>query len=167
MSYTCSHPLGEHCEQVHCPLRHRDRKTSDFIIFLMGWDWVHLVWRPLFGLLYQPEMIEDGDCRAIGGRRIGRGNLSTWRKPTPVPLCPPQIPHDLTWVRTPAPEMGSRRLTAWTMHGLTSRLITVTKSAKKQDVTDQRFVGTVLGFPCGCLDNGSHAISVPSLTQLD
>jgi hypothetical protein len=33
--------------------------------------------------------------------RIGRGNRSTRRKPAPVPLCPPQIPHDLTWARTP------------------------------------------------------------------
>jgi hypothetical protein len=28
----------------------------------------------------------------IGGM-IGRGNRSTWRKPAPVPLCPPQTPH--------------------------------------------------------------------------
>jgi hypothetical protein len=33
------------------------------------------------------------------------------RKPAPVPLCP-QIPHDLTWDRTRAAAMGSRRLTA-------------------------------------------------------
>jgi hypothetical protein len=26
--------------------------------------------------------------------KIGRGNRSTWRKPTAVSLCPPQIPHD-------------------------------------------------------------------------
>jgi hypothetical protein len=23
----------------------------------MGWDWVHLVLRPLYGLLYQPQMM--------------------------------------------------------------------------------------------------------------
>jgi hypothetical protein len=28
--------------------------------------------------------------------RIGRGNRSTRRKSAPMPLCPPQIPHDLT-----------------------------------------------------------------------
>jgi hypothetical protein len=28
--------------------------------------------------------------------RIGRGNRSTRRKPSPVPFRPPQIPHDLT-----------------------------------------------------------------------
>jgi hypothetical protein len=28
--------------------------------------------------------------------RTGRGNRSTRRKPAPVPLCPPKIPHDLT-----------------------------------------------------------------------
>jgi hypothetical protein len=27
--------------------------------------------------------------------RIGRGNESTERKPSLVPLCPPQIPHEL------------------------------------------------------------------------
>jgi hypothetical protein len=46
------------------------------------------------GLLYQPQMIDDGDCRAIGGMEIGRGNRSTLRKPAPVPHCPPQMPHD-------------------------------------------------------------------------
>jgi hypothetical protein len=31
-----------------------------------------------------------------------RGNRSTRRKPAPVPLCPPQIPYELTWARTRA-----------------------------------------------------------------
>jgi hypothetical protein len=34
----------------------------------------------------------DYDDREIGGL-IGRGNLSTRRKPAPVPLCPPQTLH--------------------------------------------------------------------------
>jgi hypothetical protein len=37
-------------------------------------------------------MIDEGDCGAIGGMKIGRGNRSTRRKPAPAPLCPPQIP---------------------------------------------------------------------------
>jgi hypothetical protein len=40
------------------------------------------------GLLYQPQMIDDGDCEALGGMKIGRGNRSSRRKPDPVPLCP-------------------------------------------------------------------------------
>jgi hypothetical protein len=48
------------------------------------------------GLLYQPKAIADGDCAASGGMKIGRGNRSTRRRPAPVPLCPPQIPHELT-----------------------------------------------------------------------
>jgi hypothetical protein len=64
------------------------------------------------GLLYQPRMIDDYDYGAVGGMRIGRGNRCTRRKPAPVPLCPPQIPHDLTWDRTRAAAAGSRRLTA-------------------------------------------------------
>jgi hypothetical protein len=65
------------------------------------------------GLLYQPQMIDDGDCGEIGGMNIGRGNRSTRRKPGPVPLCPPQIPHDQTRARTRAAALGSQRLTAW------------------------------------------------------
>jgi hypothetical protein len=42
-------------------------------------------------------------------------NRSTRRKPAPVSLCPPQIPHDLTWGRTWAAAVGSRGLTAWAM----------------------------------------------------
>jgi hypothetical protein len=40
-------------------------------------------------------MIDDDDYVAVGGMRIDRGNRNTRRKPAPVPLCPPQIPHDL------------------------------------------------------------------------
>jgi hypothetical protein len=53
------------------------------------------------GLLYKPQMIDEDDCGAIGGMKIGRGNRSTRRKPASAPLCPPQIPHDQTRVRTP------------------------------------------------------------------
>jgi hypothetical protein len=56
-------------------------------------------------------MIDD-DYGAIGGMRIARGNRSTRRKPAPVPLCPPPIPHDLTWDRTRAAAVGSQRPTA-------------------------------------------------------
>jgi hypothetical protein len=62
-------------------------------------------------LLYQPQMIDD-DYGAVGGMRIGRRNRSTRRKPAPVPLCPPKIPHDLTWDRTRTAAMGNQRLTA-------------------------------------------------------
>jgi hypothetical protein len=48
------------------------------------------------GLLFKPQMIDDGDCGAIGGIKIGRGNRITRRKPAPATLCPPQIPHDQT-----------------------------------------------------------------------
>jgi hypothetical protein len=59
-------------------------------------------------LLYQPRMIDDGDCGAIGGMKIGMGNRNTRRKPAPEPICPPQIPHDQT-------RASSQRLTAWAM----------------------------------------------------
>jgi hypothetical protein len=37
-------------------------------------------------------MIDGDDCGAIGGMNECQG------KPAPVPLCPPQIPHDLSRV---------------------------------------------------------------------
>jgi hypothetical protein len=56
-------------------------------------------------------MIGDGDFGAIGGMKIGRGNQSTWRKPAPAPLCPPQNPHDQIRARTQATVVGSQQLT--------------------------------------------------------
>jgi hypothetical protein len=35
------------------------------------------------------------EYEAVGGMRIGRRNRSTRRKPSPVPLCPPQTPYNL------------------------------------------------------------------------
>jgi hypothetical protein len=55
-----------------------------------------------------PGDYDDGE---IGGMKIGRGNRSTRRKPAPVPLCPPQIPH-AGRTRTRAATVESRRLTA-------------------------------------------------------
>jgi hypothetical protein len=63
------------------------------------------------GLLYKPHMIDEGDYGAIGGVKIGRGKRSTRGKPAPAPLCPVQIPHDLTRARTRAAAVGSQRLT--------------------------------------------------------
>jgi hypothetical protein len=49
-----------------------------------------------------PGDYDDGE---IGGM-IGKGNQSTRRKPAPVPLCPPQIPHAAR-TRTRAAAVGS------------------------------------------------------------
>jgi hypothetical protein len=42
-----------------------------------------------------------------------RWNANWQGKPSPEPLCPPQVPYYLTWARTRAAEVGSRRPTAW------------------------------------------------------
>jgi hypothetical protein len=57
-----------------------------------------------------PGDYDDGE---IGGMMISRENRSTWRKPTSMPLCPPQIPHAAR-TRTRAAAVGSQGLTAWT-----------------------------------------------------
>jgi hypothetical protein len=65
--------------------------------------------------LIVPAQDDDDESGAISKMRTGRGNRSTWRKPAPVSLCPPQILHDLTWARTQAAAVGSWRLTASAM----------------------------------------------------
>jgi hypothetical protein len=44
-------------------------------------------------IVLAPRDYEDGE---FDGMMIGRGNLSSWRKPAQVPLCSPQILYDLT-----------------------------------------------------------------------
>jgi hypothetical protein len=44
--------------------------------------------------------LDDDKCEAIGGMR-GRGNQGNRSESAPVPFCPPQIPHDLTWALIP------------------------------------------------------------------
>jgi hypothetical protein len=61
----------------------------------------------------------DDEFGAVGGI-LGKGNLSTWRKPAPVPLCPPQIPHDLARTR------------AWASAIATARLVTVLPNTPKK-----------------------------------
>jgi hypothetical protein len=51
------------------------------------------------GLLYQPQMIDEGDCGAVGGMRLGRGNRSTRRKSASV---------NLSTTNTTSPEPGSK-----------------------------------------------------------
>jgi hypothetical protein len=53
-----------------------------FLLLLVGWDEV-LGTAATSGLLYKPQMIDEGDCGAIDGMRIGKGNQSTQRKPAP------------------------------------------------------------------------------------
>jgi hypothetical protein len=58
------------------------------------------------------RMTDDDEHGAVGAMRIGRLNRSTSRKSSPVSLCPPQIPHKLTWDLTQAAAVGNQRLTA-------------------------------------------------------
>jgi hypothetical protein len=64
------------------------------------------------GLLYQRRMTLDEDAYVAVGGMIGRRNRSTRRKPVAVPLCPPQIPYDLTRARNWAADVESWRLIA-------------------------------------------------------
>jgi hypothetical protein len=58
-----------------------------------------------------PDEYDDGE---FGGIIIGGGNISTPRKPAPVPLCHTQKPHAAR-TRTRVAAVGSQRLTARAM----------------------------------------------------
>jgi hypothetical protein len=87
--------------------KNTDTLLKLFFFILSGVRWSPLGTAATVGLFYQPQIIDDGDC----GMKIGGENHSTQRKLAPVPLCPPQITHDLTWTRTRAAAVGSQRLT--------------------------------------------------------
>jgi hypothetical protein len=83
------------------------------IFFYSYWgDTESLVTAATTVLLYELRMIGDSDCGEIGAMKIGRGNRSTLeKKPSPVPLCPPQTPTCCPDVNSGA-AVESQRLTA-------------------------------------------------------
>jgi hypothetical protein len=81
------------------------------IFFLSGVGLSPLGTAATTGPMYKPQIIDDGDCGAIGGMKIGRGNRSTRRKPAPAPFCPSQILRYQTRARTWT-AVGNQRLTA-------------------------------------------------------
>jgi hypothetical protein len=97
-----------------------DTRILHVFSFLVSWGAVKLSplgtsatnWHIVPALDDDDDDDDDYECGIVGGVRIGRVNQSTRRKPAPVPLCPPQIPHDVTWARTRAAAVGSRQLTA-------------------------------------------------------
>jgi hypothetical protein len=89
-----------------------DRLTFYYCFILSGVRLSPLGTAATTGLLYQLQMIDDGDCGAICRMKIGRGNRSTRRKRAPTSLCPPQIPQDQSRARTRAAAVGSQRLSA-------------------------------------------------------
>jgi hypothetical protein len=123
-------------------------------------NWVHSALRPLIGrpIVPAPGDYDDGD---IGGMMIGRGNRSTWRKPAPVPLCPPQTPHAAR-MRTQAAAVGSQQLTAWVMarpyHVLAVTIIHVN--------TNGEVTGSEYGEVCWMGKCGQHGISVCGLSMV-
>jgi hypothetical protein len=65
-----------------------------FFVILSGVRLSPLGTAATIGLMYQPQMIDDGVCGAIGGMKIGRRNRSTRREPAPIATLPTTNP---TW----------------------------------------------------------------------
>jgi hypothetical protein len=70
----------------------REQINLVFFFSSLGWGETESTWY----VGHQPRKIDDDECGAMGGMRIGEGNRSTRRKSAPVLLCSPQIPHVLT-----------------------------------------------------------------------
>jgi hypothetical protein len=66
-----------------------------------------LLLRPLTVLFFQTMILE-----LLVNCIISKGNFRTRRKPAPVPLCPPQLPHEMIQAQTRAAAVGSRRISA-------------------------------------------------------
>jgi hypothetical protein len=86
-----------------------------FLLFLVGWDWVHLVLRPLLAYCTSPrwQMMEIVE------------KLVEWRLAGETEVLGENLPQrhfvhykshmTLTWARTRAAALGSQRLIAWAM----------------------------------------------------
>jgi hypothetical protein len=96
----------------------RDMSTEPF--FLNPWGELCTLDAPATS---GPTVPAPGDrwVRNIGGMRIGRGNGSALRKTSPVPLCPPQILHDVTWDSNPS-RLSGKQETDRLRYGTAERL---------------------------------------------
>jgi hypothetical protein len=61
---------------------------------------VHWARRQVIVVLYHPRMMDDDECEAVGGMRIGRGNRSTQGNPCPSATLSTTNPTYLTLDRT-------------------------------------------------------------------
>jgi hypothetical protein len=102
-------------------------------IDLLSWNFLHqMAYITWWHCQYWDNIVSViNEYGTVGGIRICRWNWSTWRNPAPMPLCPPQNTHDLTWDGTQA-TVGSRRLTAW---AVAWRVMTLT-SSKYENLID-------------------------------
>jgi hypothetical protein len=102
--------------------RERERERELFLV-----SWGGLRPSPLLGQLYQPRMMDGGECGAVGGM-VGRGNQSTREYSVSVSLCSTQIPHDLPRAQTRATAVASRRLTDCLSYGMAFHTHTRTRT---------------------------------------
>jgi hypothetical protein len=95
-----AHRRAEIISQVRFPVNAWCGITDGQVLSFSFFSWGGVRLSPLGTLATSWPIVQapadDDECGAVGGMRIGRENRSIWRKPAPVPLYPPQIPHDLT-----------------------------------------------------------------------
>jgi hypothetical protein len=101
--------------------------------------------------------------------KTGRGNGCTRRKPVPLQLPQPKIPHGLTYHRTWAAMLGNRRITTWVM-ARTRRLLRTLKlklSSFNHEATDH-YLYHILSSSVICfLVNLTHGIQTFTCTKVN
>jgi hypothetical protein len=71
---------------------------KDFFFFSLGGVRLIPLGKSTVWHITPARMMDDDECGDVG-EMIGKGNRSVRRKPAPVPLYPPQSPHDLSRAR--------------------------------------------------------------------
>jgi hypothetical protein len=73
--------VSDKCKSVHLGQSEGSTQIECiiFIIIISGVGLCPLGTAAASGLLYKPQMIDEGDCGAISGMKIDRGNRSTQR----------------------------------------------------------------------------------------
>jgi hypothetical protein len=103
---------------MHIEMPHEGTVNTKVLLFFFspegGVGLVPQAWMPTYvSILCSPQMIWAS--RAMVEWYIDGKTKEFREKPVPVPLCPPQILHRLTWAWTRASAMRGRRLTTWAM----------------------------------------------------
>jgi hypothetical protein len=135
-----------------------ENSTSILVFFsFLGWVETESTW--YFGH-YWP-IVPAPDDRWWMWRSRWNGNWQGKRKYSektcPVPLSPPQIPHDMTWAGTRAAAVGSRRLTAWAMARPSSVLTTRRHKPEYRTVHSRRHENFKLALIKGLIFRNSFS----------
>jgi hypothetical protein len=102
-------------------LKGRYQSFSETLLFLLRWGATMSLWNWASNGPIDRPLHDIGVNMEWRWNDIDRGDRRSRRKRVAMPLCPPEIPHELTWVWTWVSAARSQQLTAWTMVRLSEK----------------------------------------------